>query len=143
MKKLFVLFVVLGFLQVLSVFSQSSDDIVWLKTIDDLGNPGEMINSIFTPDGKSVLVYGTERFLELDALTGEIIRVITGIAGAKTILMSLWTVSDEATQELMTTFYKEWLSCKTKRDAFQKAQTILKSKYHSPYYWGVFVMVGE
>jgi CHAT domain-containing protein len=64
-------------------------------------------------------------------------------AGAKTLIMSLWSVSDEATQELMTSFYTKWLSGKPKRQAFKEAQLELKAKYPMPYYWGAFVMVGE
>lgn len=77
------------------------------------------------------------------------------VAGAKSIIMSLWKVNDEATQELMVSFYKNWLSPPTikggkkpnewlsKRSAFLKAQKELKAKYPNPYYWGAFVMVGE
>ena len=64
-------------------------------------------------------------------------------AGAKTVLMSLWKVNDEATQELMSSFYKNWISGMTKREAFKKAQLEIRSKFPSPYYWGAFVMVGE
>ena len=65
------------------------------------------------------------------------------VAGAKTIVMSLWKVDDAATQELMSTFYKEWIATGSKHLAFSKAQAAMKKKYVYPYYWGAFVMVGE
>ncbi len=64
-------------------------------------------------------------------------------AGARSVLMSLWKVDDYATQELMTEFYKRWLASGDKRLALREAQLMMKEKYHDPYYWGGFVMIGE
>jgi CHAT domain-containing protein len=65
------------------------------------------------------------------------------VAGTRSLIMSLWKVNDEATQELMVSFYKHWLAGTSKRAAFLKAQKELKVKYPNPYYWGAFVLVGE
>ncbi len=65
------------------------------------------------------------------------------LAGTKNIVMSLWSVDDEATQELMSLFYKEMLSGKTQHEAFRLAQQQLKQKFKQPFYWGAFIMVGE
>ena len=59
------------------------------------------------------------------------------------MLMSLWTVSDDAIQQLMTMFYENWLGGKTPREAFRMAQLSLREKYPEPYYWGAFVLVGN
>ncbi len=64
-------------------------------------------------------------------------------AGAKSVLMSLWKVDDEATQTLMTEFYTALLKGQSKRQAFKTAQMNLKKRFPEPYYWGAFVMVGE
>ncbi len=64
-------------------------------------------------------------------------------AGAKSVLMSLWKVDDEATQTLMTEFYTALLKGQNKRQAFKTAQMNLKKRFPEPYYWGAFVMVGE
>ncbi|MEO1655758.1 MAG: CHAT domain-containing protein, partial [Bacteroidota bacterium] len=64
-------------------------------------------------------------------------------AGAKNILMSLWSVDDEATQKLMTAFYKFWLSGKEKRQALKLAQNEIRKEYKYPYYWGGFVLIGK
>ena len=47
-------------------------------------------------------------------------------AGVQTVLMSLWKVDDEATQRMMTEFYKEYLKTGDKRKSFLTAQQNLK-----------------
>lgn len=64
-------------------------------------------------------------------------------AGARALIMSLWPVSDAATQKLMTLFYSSWLSGKDKHEAFRYAQRELKKTYPDPYYWSAFVMIGR
>jgi len=62
-------------------------------------------------------------------------------AGAKTVIMSLWTVSDEATQKLMTLFYSKWIETGDKHSAFRYAQMELKKTFPDPYFWSAFVMI--
>lgn len=64
------------------------------------------------------------------------------LAGAQHLLMSLWKVDDEATQELMTEFYKQWLSTNDLKTAYRNAQLTLKAKYEMPQYWAGFVLLG-
>ena len=65
------------------------------------------------------------------------------LAGVESLIMSLWKVPDDATAELMTTFYNEWLKGQTKQSAFKAAQEKIRrnEKYKSPYYWAAFVMM--
>jgi len=65
------------------------------------------------------------------------------LSGAKNILMSLWKVDDQATQELMVLFYQKILSGQSKTDALRSAQSELMKKYPEPYFWGSFVLIGK
>ena len=70
-------------------------------------------------------------------------------AGAESVLMTMWSVPDRETEELMTLFYKNWLSGMTKPDALRNAEKTerdqVKKRYGKdlPYYWGAFVLVGR
>ena len=63
------------------------------------------------------------------------------MAGAQTLIMSLWKVSDAATELMMSTFYENLLSGKSKRDAFLSAQEAVRTKYKEPYFWAAFIML--
>lgn len=64
------------------------------------------------------------------------------VAGAKTMVMSLWKVDDAATQELMSSFYANMMVKKQPlRTAFRNAQLETMKSYEHPYYWGAFVLV--
>lgn len=68
------------------------------------------------------------------------------IAGAKNLIMSLWVVDDEATQILMSEFYKNWSANPVRENisaSFKKAQAEVRKKYPHPYYWGAFVLLGN
>jgi len=65
-------------------------------------------------------------------------------AGAKAIIMSLWTTEAEYEVEFMNLFYYYWLFEKdAKREAFDKAQEHMKETYNRVYYWGSFIFIGE
>ncbi len=67
-------------------------------------------------------------------------------AGAPRVVVSLWSVSDAATAELMTRFYRGMLTDKLPpARALQAAQiSILGDKrYAAPYYWAAFTLQGE
>lgn len=64
------------------------------------------------------------------------------VAGAKTLIMSLFKVSDEATEKLMVLFYTKWLETGNKRQAFVDAKKEIRNEYKDPIYWGAFVMMG-
>lgn len=64
------------------------------------------------------------------------------IAGAKTLVMSLWQVPDYQTQELMTVFYEKLLTGKlAPRLALRAAQDEMRKRHYEPYYWAGFVVV--
>lgn len=65
------------------------------------------------------------------------------VAGTKALIMSLWKVNDEATQLLMTHFYRNWSKGLSKSDAFRSAQMEVRNRFNHPYFWGAFIMIGQ
>lgn len=65
------------------------------------------------------------------------------VAGANSVVTSLWKVDDMATEFLMTNFYANWLKGISKWEALRNAMRETRKKYPQPYFWGAFVMVGN
>ncbi|MEJ1239376.1 CHAT domain-containing protein [Chryseolinea sp. T2] len=64
------------------------------------------------------------------------------VAGAKVLVMSMFKVDDEATQQLMLKFYQKWLNSGQLRQSFIDAKKELRVDYPQPIYWGAFMMIG-
>lgn len=63
------------------------------------------------------------------------------LAGVKSLLVSLWKVSDRSTSELMAAFYRNWLAGIPIQEAYTQAVKDIRKKYKSPYYWAPFVLL--
>ena len=87
---------------------------------------------------------GVSRFTSADELIG----MSRGLfyAGAASVMLSLWQVSDESTCYFMENFYWHYVKNRqTKTMALQLAMQAVKAKeeYAHPYYWAPFVIMGD
>lgn len=67
-------------------------------------------------------------------------------AGTPRVVVSLWSVDDEATAQLMTKFYKKMLQEGLKPAAALRASQIemwQQQQWQAPYYWAAFTLQGE
>ena len=68
-------------------------------------------------------------------------------AGAPTVGVTLWSVADKSTADLMTDFYKRLLATgdTPSSSALREAQLAMINgkKYSAPFYWAPFVLVGD
>ncbi|MCD4792544.1 MAG: CHAT domain-containing protein [Bacteroidales bacterium] len=75
-------------------------------------------------------------------------------AGSKNIIVSLWQVSDESTNQLMVDFYSNFLNKKTpplkgaggmfaEHLSKSKLKLIKEGKYAHPFFWSPFVLIGK
>jgi len=69
-------------------------------------------------------------------------------AGTRSIMVSLWQVSDESTSDLMIDFYKNLLEDKNNQNYSQnlrqaKLKMIKEDKFSHPFYWSPFILIGK
>jgi CHAT domain-containing protein len=117
--------------------------------------PEEAEDGILTAEDVSTMDLTDTELVVLSACETGLGQVLTGegvlglrrsfvLAGAKTLVMSLWKVPDEQTKELMVDFYKKLLlSGKPRTEALREAQLAMKEKYPHPFYWGAFICQGN
>ena len=72
------------------------------------------------------------------------------IAGAGTLIMSLWSVEDESTRSWMTSLYEARLSdgLNTSESVRKASVSVLEARREQgksthPFYWGAFVAAGD
>ena len=66
-------------------------------------------------------------------------------AGARSVIASLWEISDEATQEFMRHFYEHLLAGKSASKSLHHAMKSLREaeKFNDVKYWAPFVLIGD
>jgi len=64
-------------------------------------------------------------------------------AGSRSVVVTLWSVADGPTAELMQDFYARWLAGESKAEALRQARAKLRRKYPSVAIWAPFVLVGD
>jgi CHAT domain-containing protein len=93
--------------------------------------------------GRSVLHPG-------DELIGLIRAVL--YAGAASLIVSLWNVHQNSSQQLLSAFYQKWLKAGSaegsgavpKWKALQESQVeLLNSAYAHPFHWAPFILLGD
>lgn len=80
-------------------------------------------------------------------IEGEGVRGLTSaflLAGANTVVVSLWKVADESTSIFMIEFYNQLIAGRDKAFALKQAKLKLLAdpNYRHPYYWAPFIQVG-
>lgn len=94
---------------------------------------------------EQVTLSGCSTGLNAVAAGDELIGLMRGLlsAGARTLLLTLWDVSDKTTAEFMSAFYKRFFTHPDRAVALQEAMRELRESYPHPHYWAPFVLVGN
>jgi CHAT domain-containing protein len=65
------------------------------------------------------------------------------VAGAETVVMSLWKANDETTRQLMEAYYRNLLAGQGRSTALRNAMRWLRTQKSHPHYWAPFIAVGS
>ena len=63
------------------------------------------------------------------------------MAGVQNLIVSLWSVDDQKTQEFMINFYEQLLKTSSIINSFNQTQRTMREKYKNPFYWAGFQVI--
>jgi CHAT domain-containing protein len=126
---------------------------VVLSLVDQKGTPQNgflRLNDIFNLNlpAELVVLSACETGLGKEIKGEGLVGLTRGFmyASSPRVLVSLWSVADEGTSELMTRFYKKMLQENLKPAAALRAaqiEMLQDATWKSPYYWAAFTLQGE
>ena len=64
-------------------------------------------------------------------------------AGVPSVMVTLWTIPDDATKDLMVSFYQQLMAGTRKAEALRLAMLATRAKYPDPFNWAAFTLIGE
>ena len=66
-------------------------------------------------------------------------------AGARSVLVSLWAIDDEATMEFMEFFYRQLVNGRSASEALNEAMKSMREsdRFSAVKYWAPFVLIGD
>ncbi|HEV3116417.1 MAG TPA: CHAT domain-containing protein, partial [Gemmataceae bacterium] len=96
--------------------------------------------------GTDLAVLSTASFAPADDHNG---RAVMGLersfilAGAQTLVTSLWRLPDQPRLQLLQEFYRRILDGEPRAEALRSAKLMVKSKYPQALHWAAFVCLGN
>jgi CHAT domain-containing protein len=126
---------------------------VVLSLVDEQGNPQNgflRLNDIYNLNlpAELVVLSACQTGLGQEVKGEGLVGLTRGFmyAGAKQVVVSLWSIDDEATSELMERFYRAMLHEKrSPAAALKQAQLEMQQipQWKAPYYWAAFTIQGD
>ncbi|MFP2910961.1 CHAT domain-containing protein, partial [Pyxidicoccus sp. 3LFB2] len=65
------------------------------------------------------------------------------VAGAETVVTSLWQVNDDTTRQLMEAYYQNLLAGQGRASALREAMLWLRATRPHPHHWAPFIVLGQ
>jgi CHAT domain-containing protein len=65
------------------------------------------------------------------------------VAGAQTLVTSLWKVDDQVTRDLMVAYYKNLLGGAGRVEALRRAALLIRKTHPEPRFWAPFIAIGQ